>query len=466
MNIQEAKDEIKKAITAYLAKDASWNPLIPVSRQRPIFLMGAPGIGKTAIIEQIAGECELPLLSYTMTHHTRQSVIGLPVIKESGYKDQTFSSTVYTMSEILAEVYRIMEASGKEEGILFLDEINCVSETLLPTMLQFLQFKTFGTHKLPEGWIVCAAGNPPRYNRSARDFDVVTLDRLKYLELEPDLSAWLSYAREKNLHSTIISYLALHPESFCSYQNSLEGRSYVTPRSWEDLSASLTAYEALKLSVSDTMFTEYLHSETIARDFGSYYKICRSILSDSLMDRLFSGEELTEEAYPQLSGLSSNEKLCILEALRSRLFSMAASLTTEKGAVKSLGYFGELLKKESPSFTGLSDHMELLLEKRDKANMKKKEFGLFSEEEARTETLFASYVRAITGRLLEQGSGISSYEAFKGEVSALAHHVQEKEALLSQSSASIKAFVSRSFGDCPESYMFFTELTEHPLLHS
>ena len=65
------------------------------------------------------------------------------------------------MSEIVASVYDRIEKSGLPEGILFIDEINCVSETLAPTMLQFLQGKAFGNHKIPEGWIIVAAGNPP-----------------------------------------------------------------------------------------------------------------------------------------------------------------------------------------------------------------------------------------------------------------------------------------------------------------
>ena len=48
----------------------------------------------------------------------------------------------------------------KKEGILFIDEINCVSETLAPTMLQLLQNKQFGNHRIPDGWILVAAGNP------------------------------------------------------------------------------------------------------------------------------------------------------------------------------------------------------------------------------------------------------------------------------------------------------------------
>ena len=83
------------------------------------------------------------------------------------------------MSEIIAAVYEVVEDTGICEGILFLDEINCVSETLAPAMLQFLQYKTFGQHKVPEGWIIVTAGNPPEYNHSVREFDIASWDRVK-----------------------------------------------------------------------------------------------------------------------------------------------------------------------------------------------------------------------------------------------------------------------------------------------
>ena len=179
MNIKRAKQEIKDSIEAYLTKDNYGEYKIPSIRQRPILLMGPPGIGKTQIMEQIARECEIGLVAYTITHHTRQSAIGLPFIREKEYSGQTYSVTEYTMSEIIASVYEKIEQTGNKEGILFIDEINCVSETLAPTMLQFLQCKMFGNQKVPDGWIIVAAGNPPEYNKSVRDFDVVTLDRMK-----------------------------------------------------------------------------------------------------------------------------------------------------------------------------------------------------------------------------------------------------------------------------------------------
>ena len=53
MNIKRAKQEIKDAIEAYLLKDEYGEYVIPVIRQRPVLLIGAPGIGKTQIMEQI-----------------------------------------------------------------------------------------------------------------------------------------------------------------------------------------------------------------------------------------------------------------------------------------------------------------------------------------------------------------------------------------------------------------------------
>ena len=134
MNIKRAKQEIKDAVQAYLMKDEYGEYQIPAIHQRPILLMGPPGIGKTQIMEQISRECEIGLVAYTITHHTRQSAIGLPFIQKKIYGGKEYSVTEYTMSEIIAAVYEKIEQSGMKEGILFIDEINCVSETLAPTI--------------------------------------------------------------------------------------------------------------------------------------------------------------------------------------------------------------------------------------------------------------------------------------------------------------------------------------------
>ena len=168
MDIASAKQQIKNTVQIYLQKDALGRYRLPLVHQRPIFLLGAPGLGKTAIMQQVADEMGLGLVSYSMTHHTRQSALGLPVIVEKEYGGKHYQVSEYTMSEIIASVYDCMRTTGKTQGILFLDEINCVSETLSPAMLLFLQYKVFGGHQIPEGWVVVTAGNPPRFNKSVR----------------------------------------------------------------------------------------------------------------------------------------------------------------------------------------------------------------------------------------------------------------------------------------------------------
>ena len=116
MNIQEAKKEICNTLRAYLAKDEDGDYSYPMVRQRPILLIGPPGIGKTAIMEQAATECGVGLVSYTITHHTRQSAIGLPEIVKRSYGGKEMMVTDYTMSEIVASVYDCMDKTGEKRG--------------------------------------------------------------------------------------------------------------------------------------------------------------------------------------------------------------------------------------------------------------------------------------------------------------------------------------------------------------
>ena len=304
MNIKEAKQELLHTIQIYTRKDAHGRYLMPAVRQRPILLIGPPGIGKTAIMEQAADECGIGLVSYTITHHTRQSAVGLPVIVKKNYQGKEYSVTEYTMSEIIASVYEKIEQTGCKEGILFIDEINCVSETLVPTMLQFLQNKTFGTHPVPSGWIIVAAGNPIEYNKSAREFDIVTLDRVKRIDVEPDLDVWKEYARVRGLHSSVLSYLSLKKENFYHIENTADRVCFVTARGWEDLSSILYGYEDMGYTPDENLICQYLQDEEIARDFSAYYQLYAKYQKDYPIAELLS-DSLEESTINELCALAS-----------------------------------------------------------------------------------------------------------------------------------------------------------------
>ena len=326
MNIKRAKQEIKDSIEAYLTKDNYGEYKIPSIRQRPILLMGPPGIGKTQIMEQIARECEIGLVAYTITHHTRQSAIGLPFIREKEYSGQTYSVTEYTMSEIIASVYEKIEQTGNKEGILFIDEINCVSETLAPTMLQFLQCKMFGNQKVPDGWIIVAAGNPPEYNKSVRDFDVVTLDRMKKIDVEADYEVWKEYAYQAGIHPAILAYLEIRKEYFYRMETTVDGKAFVTARGWEDLSDIIKAYEKLGISVDEQVISQYLQDEDTAMDFANYlalyYKYEKSY---NVKDILLANT--AQSVYTRLAKAPFDERISVVSLVLGALNAELKSIT-------------------------------------------------------------------------------------------------------------------------------------------
>ena len=277
MNIKNATVHIKNTVIAYLEKDENGNFFIPVEKQRPIFLYGPPGIGKTAIMEQISNEMGIGLVSYSMTHHTRQSAIGLPFITKKKFGDKEYDVSEYTMSEILASVYDYIEKTGKKEGILFLDEINCVSETLSPSMLRFLQYKSFGSHTVPDGWVIVTAGNPPEYNKSVREYDIATLDRIKKITVEPDYGIWREYAINNRVHPAIITYLDIKNNCFYSIENTPAGKRFVTARGWEDLSRIMCLYDRKGIEIDAELIEQYLQSPAVTRDFADYYAVYKKL---------------------------------------------------------------------------------------------------------------------------------------------------------------------------------------------
>ena len=458
MNIQRAKQEIIHTVRAYLAKDEDGEYRIPPVHQRPILLMGPPGIGKTAIMEQAAAECGIALVSYTITHHTRQSAIGLPFLTQRTYGGTEHTITEYTMSEIIASVYDKMEETGLREGILFIDEINCVSETLAPTMLQFLQRKTFGSHAVPEGWVIVAAGNPPEYNKSVRDFDVVTLDRLKRIDVEENYEVWKKYAYRNRIHPAILSYLDIKKQHFYTFETTVDGQSFVTARGWEDLSQFLLACESLSLPVDESVIAEYLQHPRIARDFAAYYDLFRKYQSDYHIDEILSGA-LPASAVDRLQNAPFDERLSVIGLLIGKLtaeFSTAYAndlfVTTLFDALKSVKRY---LEREplSDLLAEQASRIRRTFETRQKAASvdRREAAALRRAAEALEQDVTELSAQAV--RDPQTGFTLCS-DRFQSEV----RKMEEQSTAASEKLKHAFAFLEAAFGDSQEMVVFVTEL--------
>lgn len=461
MNIRQAKDYIKDSVFLYLKKDEFGEYKIPVVRQRPIFLLGAPGIGKTAVMEQIAQEMGIALVSYSMTHHTRQSALGLPFIRHKEYGTEEFDISEYTMSEIIASVYETIEESGIREGILFLDEINCVSETLSPSMLQFLQYKVFGRHTVPEGWVIVTAGNPPEYNKSVREFDVATLDRLRVMEIEPDFAVWKEYAKEKGVHGAVISFLELKKEYFYAVETTVKGRSYVTARGWEDLSEILLLYEEESKKPDETLVGQYIRNERIVKEFSAYYDLYQKYKKDYRIEEILEGRA-SGAAKERAGKASFDERLSLLGMLLDQvLYGMKEAAETSD----YLSGLTPLLKAVKEKAALGSEEVAAMLEKqvqgKEAALKAMQRANTLSAGERKKHKQMIAFLES-AGKDLYMGEQKSGEEAFlfiKGKFDEKVARMKEDTAKVQDRLHHLFSFVAEALDGGNEMLILVTELT-------
>ncbi len=463
MNIQQAKEQVKNSIIAYRTRDEYGRLMIPQQRQRPVFLVGAPGIGKTAIMEQIAQELGIPLVSYSMTHHTRQSALGLPFIKEKVYNGETFRVSEYTMSEIIAAVYDRMANSGVEEGILFLDEINCVSETLAPAMLQFLQYKVFGQHKVPEGWIVVTAGNPPEYNNSVREFDMVTWDRLKRIDVEADYDAWRKWALNNKVHPAVSSYLEIRKGDFYQVESTVDGKSFVTPRGWVDLSDMIHLYEQHSIKVDETLTRQYLQNAKIARQFASYYDLWKKYESDYAVGDILNGKA-SEAIKKRAAAAKFDERISLISLLIDGQLSTLSPVMYRRTMLENLLKELKELRKQSAKRT---DHMPGLMNRAATAIgeklKKQRASGMMSHQDERVCYDMIAFMNYCTETLISDMKNKSdipaAFELVKKHFDKQTADLKKDAKTVGKQLDNLIKFVETVFGDGEEMLILVTELT-------
>ena len=462
MNIKEAKEQIRNAMTAYFSKD-EYGYEIPPEKQRPVFLMGPPGIGKTAIMEQVAAEMGVGLISYSMTHHTRQSALGLPFIVHKNYGGYECDVSEYTMSEIIASVYDMMEETGVQEGILFLDEINCVSETLSPVMLQFLQYKVFGRHRVPDGWIVVTAGNPPEYNNSVREFDIVTWDRLKRIDVEPDFDVWKEYAYQKGVHPAVLTYLEIKKADFYRIESTVDGKRFVTARGWDDLSRMIQVYEKHDLTVDEKLVGQYLQSPKIAKDFAIYYDLFNKYRSDYQVDAILAGKA-GKTIKDRAKAAKFDERLAllglILDAVTGHLKAVMDAESIAFDLMAALKQFRTTLSAK-PAVSPREQMEHLMAEQKKRLDHSRKA-GKCSAEEGRRQLHLIQILEELAGKLAEESNGAKAFQLAKADFDARVKALGDEAQKARKQLSNVFHFCEEVFAEGQEMLILVTELTIHP----
>lgn len=447
MNVSEAKEEIKRTIRMYLDKDEEGEYIVPCRERRPIYLEGAPGIGKRAVIEQAAAELEVALAVCSMAHHTRQSAMGHVCSVKKEYEGKIWLVSEYAMGEIMGAVYETMEESGEKEGILFLEEVGSASEPLMPAVLQLLQHRTLGGKRLPEGWMVAAADSLPGHKGAGRKFGSAVLDRMNCFRIEADFSVWKTYAYKQLVHGAVIAFLEINRDCFSFTDAEADGGEYATPRGWQALSSAMRSYEKKGFPVDKGLVLQYIASREVAERFLAHYGMFLRQREKYSAEDLLEGENW-QRILEDAARMGRSERITFSVLLREKCnyhFVDAQEQGTVLGKMEPLlrDAEEEAAREGLPLYLVLSILQERLRERRRRRRAANNLDGVWGEAYRKIDALLGSYAEAVKRENgLEQGTAY-----LKRECAVLEQRYEESMRKGREMLGRAAAFAEEAWGD-------------------
>ncbi len=209
-------------------------------------LWGAPGIGKSSIVAQVAQENQIDFVDVRLSQLAPTDLRGLPVaIPLSQTKVKEGTSTWYPPE--------FLPRNG--QGILFLDELNMAPPVMQGVAQQLILDRQVGSYLVPEGWFIWAAGNRKEDRASVFDMPSPLANRFLHLEVEPNFDSFKAYALNKGLHEQIIAFLAYRPSLLHKLDS--QHRAWPAPRSWEMASKLHQAKMDIEPAVGEGASSEF-----------------------------------------------------------------------------------------------------------------------------------------------------------------------------------------------------------------
>ncbi len=199
--------------------------LLHVAVVRPVFLWGAPGIGKTALINRFAASVGLECVALLGSQLAPEDLLGVPKI--DGDCSRFFPP---------ANIVR------REPFVLFLDELNAASHDIQKAFYSLILEQRVGEYRLPPGAIVIGAGNRARDAALVKPMPSALINRLAHIHLRAHSREWLAWAvNEGGIHPWVVEYLQLRPDHLWNEPPKHE-EPFSTPRSWHMLSDALHSF--------------------------------------------------------------------------------------------------------------------------------------------------------------------------------------------------------------------------------
>lgn len=302
-------------------------------------ILGESGIGKTALVKQIAKRYNYHLVTIDANLLKEGEIGGLPTVSKG--------ETVYATHHKLVEIKKAI--TNGEEVLLFIDELNRCDHAVQQELMNLILNREINGFKIQGEVKIIAAMNPSNKYDNYRDsdyqvvdMDMAQEDRFVWVEMESDLKEWIKWAMSKggNIHSHVIEFLSTFPE----YLHTPNSRETIkaTPRSWERVSKAYSIYDKNREVYSFNTLMNVVKGNvgvSISTDFGNFVKNISSPLPSA--EEIFRDEFLPSDIKERVSK-ETHSKLYILS---KKLLNYIEEKFSEGKINKELEIFSKLLQE-------------------------------------------------------------------------------------------------------------------------
>ena len=184
----------------------------------PTFLWGAPGIGKSSIIKQIAHDMDIECIDLRLSLMDPTDLKGIP------FYDKEQHSALWAPPSFLPR---------KGRGILFLDELNSAAPAVQASAYQLILDRKVGEYTLPDGWAIVAAGNREGDRGVVYRLPSPLANRFVHIDMEVNVADWRQWAMAFGVDARIVAYITFKNDALMRFDPTLNEKSFATPRSWE-----------------------------------------------------------------------------------------------------------------------------------------------------------------------------------------------------------------------------------------
>ena len=192
-----------------------------IIKKLPVFIWGAPGIGKSSIVKQIAQKNSLKFIDLRLSLLDPTDLKGIPFFDEQNREG------------VWAKPSFLPREEDESQGILFLDEINTAPPAVQASAYQLILDRRVGEYRLPEGWSIIAAGNRENDRGVVYRMPPPLANRFVHFEMEVDFEDWKKWAYGRGIDASIIAFLAFDKSMLFTFDPGSNEKSFATPRSWE-----------------------------------------------------------------------------------------------------------------------------------------------------------------------------------------------------------------------------------------